>query len=265
MFKDFLVDIKVFLALLFFGIFLALFDILNFLNPVKSLLQTFTIPIQYGFYKTGTNIAKQFEFIVLSRKASQENKALSEQLAVVLSENANLRKRLAETQGFLEQENSLDPQIYNMVAARPIGVSSGRFLIIDKGSNDNLKINFPVVYKDNYIGIIKEISPKQSKIMLSSDPDSKISVFTSNVDGKARGVLFGQFGSELLLDKVLHREPIQINDLVYTEGVEENLPRGLILGSVVEVIDKPNEVFKQAKVKPIFEIDNLDVVFVIKE
>ena len=69
----------------------------------------------------------------------------------------------------------------------------------------------------------------------------------------------------MLLDKILHEEPIAQGDLVYSEGTEGYLPRGLIVGRVNEVIEKQNEVFKQAKVKPIFDIRDLELVFVIQE
>jgi cell shape-determining protein MreC len=67
----------------------------------------------------------------------------------------------------------------------------------------------------------------------------------------------------MLLDKVIHEEPMEKNDLVYTGGTEDNIPRGLIIGRVEETVVKDGEVFKQAKVKPIFNLGNLDLLFVI--
>ena len=261
MLASLLSDIKVFLSLVLISILLIFTDNLGILNLPKSVLQQVTSPIQYGLYKTSLGVGRQFEFIILTRRASQENKALTEQLAQVLSENASLRRKLAETESFLNQKNTLSPQEFNLVAARPIGL--GRFLLIDKGSNDGLKINQVVLYKDNYIGKIKEVSPQKSQVMLSTDPDSKISAYVANENGKGRGVLIGQFGQEALLDKVLHQEPISKNDLVYSEGGEVEIPKGLILGTVIDVSQNDNEVFKRAKVKFMFDITNLDVVFVI--
>lgn len=261
MLKAVLTDLKLFASLIIIALFLTVFDNLGFLNLPKSLIQTITIPIQYGLYNTSRIVTRQFEFIVLSRRASQEKKALTEQLALVLSENAQLRRKLAEAEGFIEQKKVLDPQEFEMVAARPVGKS--RYLIIDKGSENGVKTGQAVVYKDNFIGRIKDVSVKKSTVTLPSDPDSKISTFVNSSDGKAKGVLIGQFGSEMLLDKVLHQEPLKKNDLVYSEGAEEQIPRGLILGRVLEVFERDNEVFKQAKVGSIFDIGNLDVVFVI--
>lgn len=254
-------DVKLLFFLVIFSLVLGLLDSVNYLSLPKTLAQSITTPIQFGLYKTGQSFFKQFEFIVLSRRAAQENKALTEQVAVILSENANLRRKLAETEGFLEQEKSLSPQTYNLTPARPIGIS--RFLKIDKGLNDKLKVSQPVVYKDNFLGVIKNIAGNQSEVLLTNDPDSKISAFAQNKNGKARGVLIGEFGSEMLLDKILHQESIEKGDLIYTEGIEENLPRGLVLGQVSEVLERENEVFKQAKVNSIFDISNLDIVFVI--
>jgi len=255
-------DIKTYLLLLFISVIIFVIDTIGILNLPKSVIQTVTIPIQYGLYRSYLTVGNQFQFMFSARRAAQEQKALNEQMAIILSENTQLKKKVAELDGQLQQQNSLNPQEFNLTAARPIGIS--RFLIIDKGTDDGLAVSQAVIYKDNYIGKIKEVSSKKSKVLLSSDPDSKISAYGASETGKAKGLLVGQFGSETLLDKILHQEPVKIGDLVYTEGTEEEIPRGLVLGKVEELIVKDNEVFKQAKVKPIFEANSLDIVFVVR-
>lgn len=261
MFSTLLKDSKAFIILTLISILIVLLDNAHFLALPKSLLERITSPIQYGLYKTALGINRQFDFIVFTRRSAQEKKALEEQLATVISDNANLRRQLSETQGFLDQQRSLDPQTYSLVAARPI--STSRYLKIDKGSSDGIKPGQPVVYKDTFLGAIKEVSEKSASVILSSDPDSKIAAFAQNSSGHARGILLGQFGSEMLMDKILHQEKISAGDLVYSEGTEGSLPRGLVLGQVSSVSERENEVFKQATLKPIFNVSDLDIVFVI--
>lgn len=263
MLKLILADFKLFSILILFSGMLFFLDSFKFLNVPKSLLQTVTVPIQYGLYKSSLNLSTQFEFILNARKASKESKALGEQLALVLSENANLRKKLSESQAFLSQEKALSEEVFNLTPARPIGFS--RMLLIDKGSDDGVKVNQAVVFKDNFIGLVKEVDPKRSKIILASDPDSRISAFSQSDAGRAKGILLGQFGSEMLLDKILHEEPVKVGDLVYSAGQELEIPRGLILGQVTEVIEKDEEAFKQAKAKSVFDVRDLDLVFVVGE
>lgn len=260
--KDLFYDAKIYLGLSFISLLLLLLDSLNLLYFPKSLLQQFTIPVQYGFYHSGQTIFRQFNFLTASRFAAKENQALKKQLAEMLIENAKLRKNLAEKQILIDQTLGLNPQTFDLLGARIIG--TGRYLLIDKGLNDGVKTGQAVVYKESYVGQIKRVDPKTSQVLLTFDPDSKIAVFTQNKTGRARGMLIGQFGSQAFLEKILHQEPLETGDLVYTEGSEGTLPRGLILGKVSKVLENQNEVFKQAEVTPIFETENLDVVFVVK-
>lgn len=260
--KIILPDVKVFVLLMVLSLLLFVTDNLNLLNFPKQLLQNLTIPIQYGLYKNSKNVGDQFSFIIEARKGSLEKKALKLQLAQILSENAALQKKLQETEDLVDQYNKLSPNTFDVLPARVIGVE--RYIIIDKGSSDGISENQAVVYKDNYLGLTKHVTPKSSQVVLATDPESKIAVFSQDVDGRARGILQGQFGSELLMDKILHEEVIKTGDLVYSEGTEGKLPKGLVMGKVLGVMERPNEIFKQAKVEPIYKIIDLDIVFVIR-
>lgn len=229
----------------------------------KSTAYYLTNPISFGFYRARQVVQGQFYFIFAARFAAQENKALQEQIGQLVSENANLRRNLAEAQATADQEKSLDPKTYNLLPARPIGVD--RYLKIDKGSADGVQVGQAVVFKDNYLGQVLNTSTKQSSIRVLTDPDSKLSAFSIGKEGKAKGLIKGEFGLEILMDKVLHEEKISEGDLVYSEGTEGFLPRGLILGRVTQVLEKQNEVFKQAKLKPIFDVRDLEVVFLIQD
>jgi len=255
--------LKLFLILILLSILIFFLDNARFLQLPKTALSYITTPIQFGLYSSGQTISRQFYFIFAARFAAKENKALQEQLAQIISENAKLRRDLSETQSLLEQQKTLDPRVYNLVAARPIGLD--RYLKIDKGFKDGVKESQAVVFKDNFLGKVIKVTEKTSSVELLTDPDSKLSAFSINKNGKAKGILAGQFGSEILMDKILHEESIEKGDLVYSEGTEGFLPRGLILGSVVEVLEKETQIFKQAKIKPVFDIRDLELVFLMQE
>lgn len=238
------------------------FDYYNLLSYPKQFAYYITNPVSFSLYHTKQNISRQMHFIFAARYASQENKALQAQIGQLISENASLRTQLSETQAQLEQQQSLDPKTYNSVSARPIGL--GQDLKIDKGSKDGIKLGSAVIFKDNYLGRIKDVSQAQAVVQLLTDPEAKLAVFSFGKEGKAKGLLRGQFGTEMIMEKILHEEKINIDDLVYSEGTEGFLPRGLIIGRVSEVSEKPNEVFKSAKIKPVFDIRDLELVFIIQ-
>ncbi len=256
-------NLKLFLLLIFLSLVIFLTDSIHLLDFFKRGAFYLTNPISFGLYSTNQQIKRQFNFIFEARLAARENKALKEQMGDLLSENALLRKKLAETEALVAQEQYLDPKIYNLIPARPIGLS--RNLRIDKGESSSIKIGQVVVFKDNFIGKVVEISAQAANIRLLSDPDSKVAAFSQGLSGKARGVLVGQFGTDFLFDKILHEEQVKAGDLVYSEGTESYLPRGLILGRVKEVMERENEIFKQAKVEPVFSLRDLELIFVIGE
>ncbi|MBI2597138.1 rod shape-determining protein MreC [Candidatus Daviesbacteria bacterium] len=256
-------DLKLFLYLLIISILILVLDQFRLLNLTKSLISYLTNPISFGLYQTNQKLSRQFYFVFEARFAAQENKALKEQIGKLLSENTQLRKKLAETESLVSQSKYLDTPNYNLIVTRPIGLS--RFLKVDKGSNSNLKLGEAVIFNNNYIGKIVQIFPKSANVQLLIDPDSKVAAFSQGLEGRAKGVLAGQFGTEMLMDKILHEEKIKLGDLVYSEGTEGFLPRGLILGRVSQILERENEVFKQAKVQPVFDIRDLELVFVIGE
>lgn len=256
-------NLRLFLILTFLSLLIFLMDNLRFLDFLNRGLSYFTNPISFGLYDTSRKISSQFEFIFKARFAAQKNKALTSQLQDLLSENAALRKRLAEVESLLSQETYLDPKIYNLLPARPIGLD--RYLQIDKGEDDGVKVGQALVFKDNFIGKITAVTPKKAEAELLSDPNSKVLAFSIGRSGRARGVLLGQFGSDILFDKIVHEEQIQVGDLVYSEGTEGYLPRGLILGKVTQVLEEEKAVFKQAKVAPNFDLRDVEVVFVIAQ
>lgn len=260
--KIILFDFKLFVILIIISILLFAFDNFGLLNFPKGILQTFTIPVQYGLYKNSQGIKNQLNFIISARTASLENNALKQQMAQVLAENAGLQKKIKDTEDLVDQYNKLNPQTFDLLPSRVLGIE--KYVIIDKGLNDGVSEGQAVVYKDNYLGKTKNVTPKTSQIILATDPESKIAVFSQGSFGRARGILQGQFGSEMLMDKILHEEVINVGDLVYSEGTEGKLPKGLVMGKVVEVLERQNEIFKQAKVEPIFKLVDLDSVFLIK-
>lgn len=254
-------NLRLFLLLLFLSLSLILLDNIHFLDFPKRWVYYLTNPLSFGLYRTSQQIQRQFNFVFAARFAAQENKALKEQIGELLSENASLRKNLAEVQAQVSQK--LDPRIYNLIPARPIGLD--RYLRIDKGAESGINVGQAVVFKDSYIGKVVNVSPRSGNIQLLADPSSKVAAYSLGLEGRARGVLLGQFGTETLFDKILHEEQIKVGDLVYSEGTEGYLPRGLILGKVKEVLERENEVFKQAKVEPVFDLRDLELIFVIGE
>ena len=107
-------NLRLFLILVSISILFLIFDHYHLLIFPQRLVSYITNPISFGLYQTNKNIGSQFGFAFTLRASSQENKALKEQLGLLLSENARIRKQLAETQSVVSQQKYLDPSTYNL-------------------------------------------------------------------------------------------------------------------------------------------------------
>ncbi|HET7713359.1 MAG TPA: rod shape-determining protein MreC, partial [Patescibacteria group bacterium] len=132
-------------------------------------------------------------------------------------------------------------------------------LIIGEGSEGGVKVGQAVIVGKVILGKITGVQADRSTLRLLTDPSSKVVAVTSS---GARGLLVGQFQSFAKLTKVLQEERLDVGELVFTAG-EDGWPKGLVIGEVVKVIKKDNELFQEAEIKPQLNYDKLTTVFVI--
>jgi len=190
----------------------------------------------------------------LNQLALQQN-----QLSSCLEENEKIKKLLG----------SPLPAQWRFMEARVMGMTEK--MRIDKGQKDGVREGMMIVSENILVGKVIKANENDALIQLLSDANTKIPVLvkkpspdkTKAVGGvQARGLLSGQGGEKLLLDRVLQSEDIQKGDLVVTAGKEGWLP-DLLAGQIVDVAPKSAEVYQKARVSPLVETQKLRIVFII--
>jgi rod shape-determining protein MreC len=195
--------------------------------------------------------------------ARAENKRLQErvrQLALlndsyeqVKQENARLRRLL-----------SLNDNIpFKTVGARVIARNPSflsNVIYVDRGSVDGVRIDVPVLSGEGIIGRTVLVSRNQSQIQLISNPDASIGVMMES--SRTPGVLKGSGDFLLDLNYIGNTEPIKIDDVVLTSGLDGIFPKGLIIGRIVES-HKGTGVFRALKVKPVVDLIRIEEVSIL--
>lgn len=127
------------------------------------------------------------------------------------------------------------------------------------GSHDNVKVGMMVVSQETVVGVITAVSPYRSTVTLPTDPSLSIPVRTSR--GIA-GIAVGKLGNQILLDHVLQKDPLFLDDQVYTTGSQGYIPN-LLIGTLNYITNSDVAVYKQATIKPPLDYGSLRVVFVV--
>ncbi len=243
--------------LILISFLLLILDFFHLLNFVKNPLENVIIPVKQEVYNAKVALSNftailwqypKFNSMAENlQRLIEENNDLSFQLKLLQDENKALRKQL----------DAPLPASFQYIPGEVLGIS--RYMEISVGENAGVKSGMTVVFGTNFIGKIVSTARFRSRAMLLNDPDMSIPAKTS------RGVVgrvVGQSSQTVILDKVLQKDSLFLNDQVVTTG-EENLPPNLILGKIIHISANDTDPYKQAKIEPVINLQNLKTVFVL--
>ena len=188
--------------------------------------------------------------IRINRELREENQKYYE---IALSYN-RLRKSLEF------KESNPDKKIF----AEVIGESSegfNRLLTINRGSSDEVFLNYAVIAPEGIVGKIISTTPFQSTVLLITDNSSQIPVLIQR--SRTKAILTGSPEGDLFLTLVPRTADLMIGDRIVASGLAGIFPKGLLVGTI-ETIEKKNYgLFQSALVKPTVDFLRTEEVFVI--
>jgi len=190
---------------------------------------------------------------LLSSKIELLNRKI-EELKIVDDEN----KRLKDLLGFRKAIP------YNTIPVQVIGRDPSNWsnsLIIDKGVNFGIKKNMAVLSTRGLVGRVVEVGKYSAKILLISDPNSKVgAVIRRNRQG---GILVGRPDGECKMVYIALDSDVAAGDLVISAGFGSIFPKGILIGKVTRVGKEPGRMYKYAIVRPSQDLSRLEEVLCI--
>ncbi len=210
-----------------------------------------------------------FVAIKNSEQLKKENEDLKHQNAVLKERIKILSTLITENQRLKAALKIEKKERLNFNVANVIGLSSGpyKFLIIDKGTNQKIKKDEPVVDINpdestmNLIGIVFESSKNTSKVLTCEDPRFFVSVkdVRSGDIGIAQGARNG-----LIINFKLTNPKVEIGDLLKTTSISDIYPEGIIVGEI-DKIQKIGPYSTIVHIKPVIDLSNVMQAFVIRK
>lgn len=229
--------------------------------PESWLVKTIT-PLQAGFYDWGLNLADLKNY----QKVNEENLRLKNELADLSVDYIKLSELEAENNYLKNELKYLKETKYGFQLVKVIGrlALNDNVLIIDAGQIQGLKPGLAVTVNQGIIiGKISRVEQSRSYVQLLNDTASRLAVGFGDQAGGTNGLLFGKAGNSLVIDLIPQSQEVFENQTVVTSGLEELVPRGLLVGSISQVEQNLGQIFKQARVSPPFSYHNLRVLTVI--
>mgnify|MGYP001334084353 FL=1 len=200
--------------------------------------------------------------------ARSEIALLQSQVDELERENEELREIQGEYQLLLDLFNrARQTPEYTRQTASVIGRDTSpaiRSIIIDKGSEDGVRVGMPVESARGLVGRVYRTTGHSAQVALITDNASAVPARLGN--SRATGLLRGgELGGSLLMDWIDLKYQVEVGEVALTSGLGGEFPQGVVIGRVVEVNRSEAELSQRALVQPATDFDSLEMVFVITD
>lgn len=246
-------------------VFLVFFQRLGWLRPIENVLTTAFRPLQEFFVVASRNTKGISGYFKDINELRNENEKLAESVATLTADKLKLEKILADSELIQNELEFITDFEYATVTGKIIGRSSDEYLqlvILNKGDADGIRVGYPVVTAGSIIGKVIDTNSRVSKILLLNDNQSEISAVIQNND-RSPGIVGGQFGIALTMSLIPQTHSIEPGQTVITSGLEELIPKDLIIGSTDEITKREGELFQESTIEPLVDYSALSIVTVI--
>ena len=238
-------------------------------SPVTKVVTTVFTPLQ----KLTGKISDKFSWFQSSFASASVYKTENEQLKELLAE---YESKLVEYDEMKHKISSYEDMLgvkaanpdFKLQPANIIGTDVADVfssLIIDKGTNDDVSVNDPVVSGNYLVGIVKKVNPSYSVVLTLLNPSINIGAIESKTReaGYVTTNLEQSENSRCILAGLERTTSVSPGGIIVTSGIGGVYPKGLIIGTVSQVLETGYDLTSYAVIKPGADIPSLEDVFVI--
>lgn len=167
--------------------------------------------------------------------------------------------------GFKKQNKSLKFKTAEVISRDPNDLFYG--FTLDKGSSDGICENDPVITENGLLGRVSVVKKHSCRVKTILSPGYKMGAIDS-VTGDS-GVVTGKKsladGNKTALMYISAQNKIKSGDIIVTTGLGGICPKGLPLGSVVEIKNDDYDSSFYAVIEPFDDIKSIVDVFILTD
>ena len=231
----------------------------------------FSTKLRMVFVQLCTPLVKlgdYFPFVHSRRLLARQNEDLRHDNDVLRQQVRALSETGRENLRLLQLLNLKEHTIYRNVTARVIGRDASNWwksIQIDRGINDGIRNDMPVLNADGLIGKTISVSRGEARVLLLVDPNCKVSALLQ--DSREPGVVSGReaaFRARCVMTYVNRDTKIKPGEVVITSGLGGIFPKGILIGTVTHSqINKQTGMYQDVDIAPAADFQRLEEVSVI--
>ena len=159
---------------------------------------------------------------------------------------------------------------FTTVPANVIGTDKADLfssLVLDKGSTDDVQAGDPVISGNYLVGIVKKVNPTDCVVHTLMNPTVNVGSIESKTreSGFVTTDVHHAEGGRCLLRGLERSTQVMPGALVVTSGVGGLYPKGLLIGTVLQILESDVDLTAYAVLEPAVDYAALEDVFVITD
>lgn len=250
----------------FIGVFLILLVLFcsNFFQKeVKAFFYGISAPFQKVLWKFGDNCANFVSSIIWVDNLRKEKNDFCLKNKELLAQIASLEELKKENEALKSALGIELQKDFTLSEAQIVSKDiSQDFIMLDKGSNNGIEKNMPVITAQKVlVGKISEVFNNYSKAMLISNKDCSFDAQIKEKD--ISGIIKGKGNTEVYFDLIPQDKEVLEGDVIISSSLAGFFPSNLLVGEISKIKRNDVEAFQQADVSLSFDIKEIDYLFVI--
>lgn len=255
-----------FAAFLLVATMLVFFQTRGWLDPVRVALLNAPRPVAY-LVKSGVSPFQSFFSTVYQlKKISEENVELRAKVSGLEQDLALLHQETRENEALRKELGFIKNSKFQLAACSVLShnlFGSSDALILNCGSADGVDEGQAVISQGYLIGKITYAGKNSSTVLLVTSSQFSTDARVSQTSDT--GIVRGSFGSGFILNQVPQTSDLRQGWLVVTAGINDKIPKNILIGEVSELLSGNNDLFKRAALVSPIDFKNLDFVFAVKQ
>jgi rod shape-determining protein MreC len=233
-------------------------------DPVAGLLLDGLAPMQAAVTRAYAGIRASWQRYLNVVGSQENNERLREQVAALEQQTVRLTELENENQrlsGLLAFRAKIEGVAYS---ARVIGrdpLPWLRTLTLDRGERDGIRRGMAVLAPEGAVGQITQVSHTASRVLVLTDSNSGIDALVQR--SRARGIVQGGVDAGCSMKYLRRAEDVSIGDRIITSGLDSIFPKGVVVGTVVEVQLRDRGLLQAAVIAPSAPLDQLEEVLIV--
>lgn len=241
-------------------------------GPLRGVASYVLVPLQKGINQIGSVFSGWSDDLTNLHDVMAENEELQAKIHELTIENNTLQQDKYELNR-LRELYKLDAKYpgYEKVGARIVGKDAGNWFhtfVIDKGSNDGIKVDMNVIAGSGLVGRVTAVSPNSASVLSIIDDSSNVAaqVLSTSDNCIVTGSLKLMNQNKISISKLSDADnKVIAGEKIVTSNISDKYLPGILIGYVDEISMDSNNLTKSGTIRPAVDFNNLEEVLVILE